>query len=103
MPDKPTRPLAKASVLAACIAFAIPAVASAEPSASAQVGEPFSYTGTVYDHLNSDRPLLIGDSNHDKCGGLTVGVHWGTSGPRLPWPIRPRARSSRSRVAGTPS
>ncbi len=70
MPTKPTRPLAKASVLAACVAFAIPAAASAEPSASTQVGEPFSHTGTVDDHLNSDRPLLIGDSNHDKCGGL---------------------------------
>jgi hypothetical protein len=98
MPDKPTRPLAKASVLAACIAFAIPAAASAEPSASAQVGEPFSHTGTVYDHLNPDRPLLIGDSNHDKCGGLTVGVHWGDFG--APTPVAHPAQGSLVSVPG---
>ena len=98
MPDKPTRPLAKASVLAACIAFAIPAAAAAEPSASAQVGEPFNYTGTVYDHLNPDRPLLIGDSNHDKCGGLTVGVHWGDFG--APTPVAHPAQGSLVSVPG---
>ncbi len=98
MPNRPTRPLAKASVLAACIAFAIPAAASAEPSASAQVGEPFSHTGTVYDHLNSDRPLLIGDSNHDKCGGLSVGVHWGDFG--APTPVAHPAQGSLVSVPG---
>ena len=98
MPDKHTRPLAKASVLAACFAFAIPAAASAEPSASTQVGEPFSHTGTVYDHLNPDRPLLIGDSNHDKCGGLTVGVHWGDFG--APTPVAHPAQGSLVSVPG---
>lgn len=98
MPTKPTRSLAKASVLAACVAFAIPAAANAEPSASTQVGEPFSHTGTVYDHLNSDRPLLIGDSNHDKCGGLTVGVHWGDFG--APTPVAHPAQGSLVSVPG---
>ena len=51
MPTKPTRPLAKASVLAACVAFAIaglPGVASAQQPAhlSAVVGEPFSTLGS---------------------------------------------------------
>ena len=78
------RTLARASVLAVCVAFAIPAAAYGEPSASAKVGETFSYTGVVYDHLNPDRPLLIGDSDHDKCGGLTVGVHWGDLGAPTP-------------------
>jgi hypothetical protein len=86
MPEKPTRALAKTSVLAACIAFAIPGAAHGEPSASAQVGEAFSYTGVVYDHLDPDRPLLIGDADHDKCGGLTVGVHWGDFGALTPVP-----------------
>ena len=49
MPTKPTRPLAKASVLAACVAFAIaglPGVASAQqPTLSAVAGEPFSTSG----------------------------------------------------------
>ena len=98
MPTKPTRPLAKASVLAGCIALAIPAAASAEPSASTQVGEPFSHTGTVYDHLNPDRPLLIGDSNHDKCGGLAVGVHWGDFG--APTPVAHPAQGSLVSVPG---
>jgi hypothetical protein len=98
MRNRPTRPLAKASVLAACFAFAIPAAASAEPSASTQVGEPFSHTGTVYDHLNSDRPLLIGDSNHDKCGGLSVGVHWGDFG--APTPVAHPAQGSLVSVPG---
>jgi len=86
MPDKPTRSLAKASALAACIAFAVPGAANGEPSASAKGGEAFSYTGVVYDHLNRDRPLLIGDPDHDKCGGLTVGVHWENFGALTPVP-----------------
>ena len=92
------RRLAKTSVLAACIAFAIPAAAHGEPSASAKVGESFSYTGVVYDHLNPDRPLLIGDPDHDKCGGLTTGVHWGDFG--APTPVPYPAQSSLVSVPG---
>jgi len=78
------RPFAKTSVLAASIALALPGIAHGEPDASATVGQVFSYTGVVYDHLNPDRPLLIGDSDHDKCGGLSVGVHWGDLGAPTP-------------------
>jgi hypothetical protein len=98
MPGKPTRSLAKASVLAACIAFAIPAAAHGEPSASAQVGEAFSYTGVVYDNIDPNRPLLIVDPDHDKCGGLTTGVHWGDFGALTPVPYP--AQSSLVSVPG---
>jgi hypothetical protein len=98
VPDKPTRSLAKTLVLAACIAFAIPATAHGEPSASAQVGEAFSYTGVVYDNLDPNRPLLIVDPDHDKCGGLTTGVHWGDFGALTPVPYP--AQSSLVSVPG---
>ena len=71
-------------MLAVCVAFAIPAAAHGQPSASAKVGEPFSYTGLVYGHLNPDSPLVIYDSDHDKCSGLSVGVHWGDLGAPTP-------------------
>jgi hypothetical protein len=92
------RPLAKTSVLAACIAFAIPGSAHSEPSASAQVGQAFSYTGVVYDNIDPNRPLLIVDPDHDKCGGLTTGVHWGDFGALTPVPYP--AQSSLVSVPG---
>jgi hypothetical protein len=87
VPDKPTRPLAKASVLAACIAFAMPGATPAfgqVPERSATVGQPFSYTGLVYSHLSAGYPQLLVDPDHDKCGGLSAGVHWGDFGALTP-------------------
>ena len=89
MLDKPTRPLAKASVLAVCIAFAILGATPAfgqVPERSATVGQPFSYTGLVYSHLSPGYPQLLVDPDHDKCGGLSAGVHWGDFGALTPVP-----------------
>jgi hypothetical protein len=89
VPDKPTRPLAKASVFAACIAFAILGATPAFgqiPERSATVGQPFSYTGLVYSHLSPGYPQLLVDPDHDKCGGLSAGVHWGDFGALTPVP-----------------
>jgi hypothetical protein len=89
VPDKPTRPLATALVLAACIAFAMPGATPAfgqVPERSATVGQPFSYTGLVYSHLSPGYPQLLVDPDHDKCGGLSAGVHWGDFGALTPVP-----------------
>jgi hypothetical protein len=44
------------------------------------VGQPFSYSGLLYDRNQDPSPLLLIDSDHDACGGLSVGVHWGDFG-----------------------
>ena len=69
MPDKPARPLAKASVLAACIAFAIaglPGVAAAQqPTLSAVAGLPFNASS------------LGGELLDGTCSGLRdVSINW---------------------------
>jgi hypothetical protein len=95
------RPLATASVLAACIVFAMPGATPAfgqVPESSASVGQPFSYTGLVYSHLSPGYPQLLVDPDHDKCGGLSAGVHWGDFGALTPVPYP--AQSSLVSVPG---
>ncbi len=66
---------------AACIAFVFPATAAAEvPTRSATAGQPFSFTGPAYSHLNPDSPQVWIDSDHDKCGGPSAAIHWGFPG-----------------------
>ena len=54
--------------------------------------------GTVYDYLNSDRPLLRGDSNHEKWAVWregSLGGHFGA-----PTPVADPAQGSLVSVPG---
>jgi hypothetical protein len=95
------RPLATALVLAACVAFGMLGATSAfgqVPERPATVGQPFSYSGVVYSHLSPGYPQLLVDPDHDACGGLSAGVHWGDFG--APTPVAYPAESALVSVPG---